>query len=256
MIHRGVDCRRVRSRHGSHPSGSPRCARAGASTRHARVILQAARLTAWKGQGVLIDAAARLQQRRAARRCRRRAGRRRRRAAMPMWRRCRLRLHALGLDGSVRLVGHVERHGGGLPRRARHGGRLDRARGLRPDRHRGGGHGLPGDRHRHRRAAGDGAGRAAADRAGCHDRLAGRRRAMSEALAEQPGRGAGADSCRRAPRWPCRARRHVLAHFTVEAMQRQHARRLRPAARDRPCNGGSEAVRRRGNSATSRPQRS
>ena len=108
VIHRGVDPGRVRSRTAIAPERV--AALRGALGRDAgeRVILQAARLTAWKGQSVLIDAAARLAGGRSARQRRGRPGRRR-----PGPRRLRRRAAGTGRSGSasndrVRLVGHVE----------------------------------------------------------------------------------------------------------------------------------------------------
>ena len=155
--------RRRRVRSGADRARARRapCARAGASPTRTRVILQAARLTGWKGQGVLIDAAAQLQARGQARQT-------------PWWcwpatpraatATCDA-LHTPSRAGSAcERAGPPCRpcrgHGRRLSCRARDGRCLDRARGVRPGGHRGGGHGLPRHRHRHRRPAGDGAGRA------------------------------------------------------------------------------------------------
>ena len=90
-----------------------------------------------------------------------------------------------GLERQRPLRRPCRGHRRGLPGRARGGRRLHRARGLRPGGHRGGGHGLPGDRHRHRRPAGDGAGRAGRG-AGRHHGLAG-----AAGRCRGPGRAAG-----------------------------------------------------------------
>ena len=75
---------------------------------NARVVLQAARLTAWKGQSVLIEAARRLKAQGrlgdAVVRSRRRRARARRLRGRP----ARSDQRRAGLDGRVRMVGHVD----------------------------------------------------------------------------------------------------------------------------------------------------
>ena len=124
------------------PSGSPRLRARWGVDAGERVILHAARLTAWKGQSVLIDAAARLKAAGqlgdavvvlagdAQGRDAYAAG-----AAQP-------RSHRPGLQAPRPPRRPCRGHGRGLSCRARDGRRLDRARGVRPGRHRGGGHGL------------------------------------------------------------------------------------------------------------------
>ena len=85
--------------------------------------------------------------------------------------------------------------------------------------HRGGRHGLPGHRHRHRRAAGDRAGRSRRLPEGATTGWL-VPPGDPEALARATGGGAGAGAGRAGRHGQPRARPHVLAHFTVEAMQR------------------------------------
>ena len=125
----------------------------------------------------------------------------------------------LGLQATVRLVGHVDDMAAAYL--AAHVTVIASTEpgSLRPHRHRGRGHGLPGDRHRYRGAARDGAGRAqrlqaTPLRAGWCLRATSRPwpSDSSEALALAPDARAAMGA---------RARRHVMAHFTVRGMQRR-----------------------------------
>ena len=60
VIHRGVDCRQFDPARIAAGAGRRPARALGRRPRPTRVILHAARLTAWKGQSVLIDAAAQL----------------------------------------------------------------------------------------------------------------------------------------------------------------------------------------------------
>ncbi len=137
----------------SSPSASSACARLGASQPHQRVVLLAARLTDWKGQKVLIEAARKLR-RPGPRRHRRRAGRR-----PPGPRQLCPRARRAGRDaesGRDRASGRpLHRHAGGLPHRLSRHRALHRAGGLRALGCRGAGDGRAGRGVRPRRGARD-----------------------------------------------------------------------------------------------------
>ncbi|MEZ5850441.1 MAG: glycosyltransferase family 4 protein [Hyphomicrobiaceae bacterium] len=106
VIHRGVDLHRYRP-DAVAPERVAKLREAWGVTPDVPLVLQAARLTSWKGQAVLIEAAARLrQQGRLANAVVILAGDAQGRDGYADG--LRTRIHALGLDGTVRLVGHVE----------------------------------------------------------------------------------------------------------------------------------------------------
>ena len=152
-----------------------------------RVMLHAARLTSWKGQSVVIEAARLLhEQGRLGDAVIVLAGDTQGRGAYqasagPGDRRSRAR----GTRAHRRPRGRHCRSVSGRPRCRR---RLHRAGGLRTRRDRGPGHGNTGDRHRHRRAAGDRA-RLPARGAGRGNRVA---RAAVQSGAARRGHGGGA----------------------------------------------------------------
>ena len=163
----------------------------------ARVILNAARLTRWKGQNVLIEAVRLL-----------REGGRLGSGVLVLagdaqgrggyQRQLEQEVQKGGVAEQVRIVGHVDDMAGGVLGGARRCRRLDRAGGVRT--HGGGGadDGHARNRDRHRRAAGDGA--------ECEPRR--RRRGDGVARAAQRCGAAGGGACRGAHAHARGANRH------------------------------------------------